>query len=56
MGWRPKHLDKPLVAAVNSFNKMMPGHIHLNQPWDSSVEGSNSCYFVAFFKAQNPTV
>jgi len=30
MGWRPEHLDKPLVAVVNSFNELMPGHIHLN--------------------------
>ncbi len=31
MGWHPAHLDKPLVAVVNSFNELMPGHIHLNQ-------------------------
>jgi dihydroxy-acid dehydratase len=31
MGWEPEHLDKPLVAVVNSFNELMPGHIHLNQ-------------------------
>jgi dihydroxy-acid dehydratase len=30
MGWRSDHLDKPLVAVVNSFNELMPGHIHLN--------------------------
>jgi dihydroxy-acid dehydratase len=24
-------LDKPVVAVVNSFNELMPGHIHLNQ-------------------------
>lgn len=30
MGWRQEHLDKPLVAVVNSFNELMPGHIHLN--------------------------
>ena len=30
MGWRPEHLDKPLVAVVNSFNELMPGHVHLN--------------------------
>ena len=29
-GWEPHHLDKPLVAVVNSFNELMPGHIHLN--------------------------
>jgi dihydroxy-acid dehydratase len=31
MGWHQAHLDKPLVAVVNSFNELMPGHIHLNQ-------------------------
>jgi len=30
MGWRPNDLKKPLVAVVNSFNELMPGHIHLN--------------------------
>jgi len=30
MGWRPEDLDKPLVAVVNSFNELMPGHVHLN--------------------------
>jgi dihydroxy-acid dehydratase len=30
MGWRAEHLDKPLVAVVNSFNELMPGHVHLN--------------------------
>jgi dihydroxy-acid dehydratase len=30
MGWRAEDLDKPLVAVVNSFNELMPGHIHLN--------------------------
>jgi dihydroxy-acid dehydratase len=30
MGWRSEHLDKPIVAVVNSFNELMPGHVHLN--------------------------
>ena len=30
MGWHRAHLEKPLVAVVNSFNELMPGHIHLN--------------------------
>jgi dihydroxy-acid dehydratase len=29
MGWHPEHLKKPLVAVVNSFNELMPGHVHL---------------------------
>jgi dihydroxy-acid dehydratase len=30
MGWQPRHLEKPMVAVVNSFNELMPGHVHLN--------------------------
>jgi dihydroxy-acid dehydratase len=30
MGWHQAHLEKPLVGVVNSFNELMPGHIHLN--------------------------
>ena len=37
MGWRPEHLDKPLVAVVNSFNELMPGHVHL-QPLVQAVK------------------
>jgi dihydroxy-acid dehydratase len=29
MGVLPEHLDKPLVAVVNSFNELIPGHVHL---------------------------
>ncbi len=29
MGWQPESLKKPLVAVVNSFNELIPGHIHL---------------------------
>ena len=30
MGLEPKHLEKPLVGVVNSFNELIPGHVHLN--------------------------
>ena len=30
MGWEPKHLKKPMVGVVNSFNELVPGHVHLN--------------------------
>ena len=30
MGLEPKHLQKPMVGVVNSFNELMPGHVHLN--------------------------
>jgi dihydroxy-acid dehydratase len=29
MGWRRDDLSKPLVAVVNSFNEVVPGHVHL---------------------------
>ncbi len=29
MGWDGEHVRKPLVAVVNSFNELMPGHVHL---------------------------
>ncbi len=37
MGWHPGHLKKPLVAVVNSFNELMPGHIHL-QPLCQAIK------------------
>ncbi len=30
MGWQPGHLAQPLVGVVNSFNELVPGHVHLN--------------------------
>jgi len=30
MGYTPKQLQKPLIGIVNSFNEVVPGHIHLN--------------------------
>ncbi len=37
MGWHPEHLKKPLVAVVNSFNELMPGHVHL-QPLCQAIK------------------
>lgn len=37
MGWHPEHLKKPLVAVVNSFNELVPGHIHL-QPLCQAIK------------------
>jgi dihydroxy-acid dehydratase len=37
MGWHPDHLKKPLVAVVNAFNELMPGHIHL-QPLCQAIK------------------
>jgi dihydroxy-acid dehydratase len=37
MGWDPADLKKPLVAVVNSFNELVPGHIHL-QPLCQAIK------------------
>jgi dihydroxy-acid dehydratase len=29
LGWRQSDIDKPLIGIVNSFNEIVPGHIHL---------------------------
>lgn len=29
MGYTPEELEKPLIGIVNSFNEIIPGHIHL---------------------------
>ncbi|MFH1085499.1 MAG: dihydroxy-acid dehydratase [Chloroflexota bacterium] len=29
MGWEQRDLQKPLVGVVNSFNELVPGHVHL---------------------------
>ena len=37
MGWDADHLRKPLVAIVNSFNELVPGHVHL-QPLCQAIK------------------
>jgi len=37
MGWDPEHLRRPLVAVVNSFSELVPGHVHL-QPLVQAVK------------------
>ena len=37
MGWERRHLDKPLVGVVNSFNELVPGHVHL-QPLCQAIK------------------
>ena len=39
MGWRPDDLRKPLVAVVNSFNELIPGHVHLQPLCQAIKEG-----------------
>jgi dihydroxy-acid dehydratase len=37
MGWELDDLRKPLVAVVNSFNELVPGHVHL-QPLCQAIK------------------
>lgn len=37
MGWAPQDVKKPLVAVVNSFNELIPGHVHL-QPLCQAIK------------------
>jgi dihydroxy-acid dehydratase len=31
LGWKRTEIDKPIIGIVNSFNEIVPGHIHLPQ-------------------------
>ena len=35
MGWLPGDLKKPLIGVVNSFNELVPGHVHLRTLCDA---------------------
>lgn len=35
MGYTPEDLEKPLIGVVNSFNEIIPGHIHLHDIADA---------------------
>jgi dihydroxy-acid dehydratase len=37
MGWEERHLNKPLVGVVNSFNELVPGHVHM-QPLCQAIK------------------
>ena len=37
MGWEERDLHKPLVGVVNSFNELVPGHVHL-QPLCQAIK------------------
>lgn len=39
MGYTKDELDRPLVGVVNSFNQIIPGHIHLNTLVEAVVRG-----------------
>ena len=42
LGWRQADIDKPLIGIVNSFNEIVPGHIHLPQIAQAAKAGVRS--------------
>jgi len=42
LGWRRSEIDKPLIGIVNSFNEIVPGHIHLPQIAQAAKAGVRS--------------
>lgn len=39
IGLDEKEIDKPIIAVVNSFNEIVPGHMHLNELADAAKNG-----------------
>jgi dihydroxy-acid dehydratase len=39
MGYTEKEIDQPIVGVVNSYNQIIPGHIHLDRITDAVVQG-----------------
>jgi dihydroxy-acid dehydratase len=39
MGYTQREIDQPIVGVVNSFNQIVPGHIHLDPLVDAVVRG-----------------
>ncbi len=39
MGYSKKEIEQPLIGVANSFNQIIPGHIHLNTIADAVVRG-----------------
>ncbi|MBU0733743.1 MAG: dihydroxy-acid dehydratase [Proteobacteria bacterium] len=39
MGYTKQELEKPIVGVVNTFNQIVPGHIHLNSVVEGVVKG-----------------
>jgi len=48
LGLTEEDLDKPFIAVVNSFNEMVPGHMHLNKIAESVKAGIRSAGGVSF--------
>jgi dihydroxy-acid dehydratase len=39
MGYTKEEIQKPIIAVVNTFNQIVPGHIHLNNIVEGVVKG-----------------
>jgi dihydroxy-acid dehydratase len=39
MCYTRREIDQPIVGVINSFNHIIPGHIHLNQIVDTVTRG-----------------
>ncbi len=39
MGYTSEQIEKPIIGIVNSFNEVIPGHIHLNQIARAAKDG-----------------
>ena len=48
LGWRRDEMNKPLVGVINSFNEIVPGHVHLNQIAQAVKAGVRSSGGVPF--------
>jgi dihydroxy-acid dehydratase len=48
VGWKQSDIDKPLIGIVNSFNEIVPGHIHLPRIAQAAKEGVWSAGGVPF--------
>jgi dihydroxy-acid dehydratase len=39
LGYTEEELGRPMVGVVNTYNQIIPGHMHLNQVTDAAVSG-----------------
>ena len=42
MGYTREEIERPIVGVVNTFNQIIPGHIHLNNLTEAVVRGVSS--------------
>ena len=39
LGYTREEIDKPIIGVVNTYNQIVPGHMHLNNLTDAAVRG-----------------